>query len=140
VLKEMEGVNGKYTIGKINLLSRVLLAGTLLAREEILMQYDAVTLQPLTVQQTNRSLVPIDQETYKNLFTQSQYTDKLIIKDGSCFLVNNSVTNYEFMKVQDNPIRPVVTIGDCIKKSEDGNYQVVQAYSDFTLVDNRSKN
>lgn len=122
---------------RIELESRMTIAGTHLPNEQIEMRYDAKKNEPRMVRTVKRMLQPVDDAGYQIMKADSNYSGRLIQANGGYFLIREQVVEYVFEKIDhsgDNKV-PLV-IHDRVVKNEEGEFVPAKEYAHYKLTVN----
>lgn len=124
-------------VSMIELKSRAVLYGTSLPKETIALQYDTEKKTPKQVTMLTRSLQRLDSLQYYQLKTEAEITEKLLMLEGSYFLIREQVTAYLYKQIEQVPgVKVPVVISDRIIKNEEGEYRPAKNYELYKLIRN----
>lgn len=129
--------DGDKKLKRIVLESREMVFGTALAKELISISYYAGSYQPVSFDQTKRSLMPVDSTVYSRLMQDDQYKGKLVSTRAKgnflFFIVKEQQTVCRVINVRHGQQDPPVRQQDRVARMPDGTYQPAKGFEDYML-------
>lgn len=121
----------------IELTARANVYNTLIPSEKISLYYNPATKNPYRVATTRRSLMPLEENDYKELLKQGGFSQNLISIDNNTFyLVKEQVSSFSYLQIiHDKNIIMPVSIAERITK-KDGEYIPAKGFESFSMIMN----
>jgi hypothetical protein len=125
-------------ISSIQLLSRNMFFGTSISKEIIELQYDTKKKVPIKLITFKRSLVPLEEETYKALSNEPGKLSMLLSAEGKrYFFIKEQAISFLYKEIgHETPTKFTVDIKDRIKKNNEGEFVPVKNYEAYTITIN----
>jgi hypothetical protein len=125
-------------VKRITLQSREKIFGTDLVKETISITYLTGTYEPLTFEQSKRSLLPVDSTVYQTrLAGNTAYEGRLVSAKADAgnlfFVVREKKTFCGFSKINYDLRTPPVREQDRVLREADGNYQPAKGFEDYSV-------
>ncbi|MDR6340040.1 hypothetical protein HNQ91_003105 [Filimonas zeae] len=115
--------------------SRSCLPVSALPRQEIQVQYQLQTGQPVQVVQTARELVPLQPAEYEILRHQPDNENRLVVTEGGYYLIRKRTDIFRYQSVTHHSHQPLpVTLSSRIARGVSGEFHPTDAFKDYSLT------
>ena len=125
---------------KTELISKEVIAGTVIPKEKVTLLYRTATGLPVTCIETRASLVPVDSAVFSQLQQQDALKGRLLAGSGKkgrmYLLVKELSTVCSFRKIELDAKRPPVSEQDRLVLDREKGYKPVKGYEDYLLTEN----
>jgi hypothetical protein len=109
-----------------------------LPKQTVEIMYDSRTKRPLRTTITKRTLIPLDEESFQSLKSQSGFEKFLFsVNDKQYFLIKEMSTSFIYKKATQDPTLSLpVNLSDRIIRNNRGEFEPAKAYENYEITIN----